>query len=144
MVSGKSSKAVRNARAAVVTKRAIPWGTIAAVAVGIVPVSGQLSLKSLATAVHARVQVDEHVGDILIVGLVTVGAQLGQQHLGVVLAGPVMNLLVAVAIFACSPAASSSNAKYCSSNWSTRSRTVSLPRLRWPARARSIPARRRS
>jgi len=33
MVSGKSSKAVRNARASVVTKRATPWGTIAAVAV---------------------------------------------------------------------------------------------------------------
>ena len=33
MVSGKSSKARRNARASVVTKRATPWGTIAAVVV---------------------------------------------------------------------------------------------------------------
>ncbi|HXV94546.1 MAG TPA: DUF3105 domain-containing protein [Pseudonocardia sp.] len=33
MVSGKSSKAVRNARAAVVTKRSTPWGLIAAVTV---------------------------------------------------------------------------------------------------------------
>jgi hypothetical protein len=33
MVSGKSSKAVRNARAAVVTRRSTPWGTIVAVAV---------------------------------------------------------------------------------------------------------------
>jgi hypothetical protein len=33
MVSGKSSKAARNTRASVVTKRATPWGTIAAVAV---------------------------------------------------------------------------------------------------------------
>ena len=33
MVSGKSSKAARNARASVVTKRPTPWGTIAAVAV---------------------------------------------------------------------------------------------------------------
>lgn len=31
MVSGKSSKAVRNARAAVVTQRSVPWGTILAV-----------------------------------------------------------------------------------------------------------------
>ena len=33
MVSGKNSKAARNARASVVTKRPTPWGTIAAVAV---------------------------------------------------------------------------------------------------------------
>ena len=33
MVSGKSSKAARNARASVVTKRSTPWGTIVAVAV---------------------------------------------------------------------------------------------------------------
>ena len=33
MVSGKSSKAARNARASVVTQRSTPWGTIAAVAV---------------------------------------------------------------------------------------------------------------
>lgn len=33
MVSGKNSKAVRNARAAVVTQRSIPWGTIIAAAV---------------------------------------------------------------------------------------------------------------
>ena len=33
MVSGKNSKAVRNARAAVVTRRSVPWGLIAAIAV---------------------------------------------------------------------------------------------------------------
>jgi hypothetical protein len=33
MVSGKSSKAVRNARAAVVSKRSTPWGLIAAITV---------------------------------------------------------------------------------------------------------------
>jgi hypothetical protein len=33
MVSGKNSKAVRNARAAVVTRRSVPWGMIAAVTV---------------------------------------------------------------------------------------------------------------
>jgi len=33
MVSGKSSKAARNTRASVVTKRATPWGTISAVVV---------------------------------------------------------------------------------------------------------------
>ena len=33
MVSGKNSKAARNARASVVTKRSTPWGTIVAVAV---------------------------------------------------------------------------------------------------------------
>jgi Protein of unknown function (DUF3105) len=33
MVSGKSSKAVRSARAAVVTKRSVPWGLIAAIVV---------------------------------------------------------------------------------------------------------------
>ena len=31
MVSGKNSKAVRNARAAVVTRRSVPWGLIAAI-----------------------------------------------------------------------------------------------------------------
>ncbi len=33
MVSGKNSKAVRNARAAVVTRRSVPWGLIAAIMV---------------------------------------------------------------------------------------------------------------
>ena len=33
MVSGKNSKAVRNARAAVVTQRSTPWGLISAVVV---------------------------------------------------------------------------------------------------------------
>jgi Protein of unknown function (DUF3105) len=33
MVSGKNSKAVRNARAAVVTRRSVPWGLIAAITV---------------------------------------------------------------------------------------------------------------
>jgi hypothetical protein len=33
MVSGKNSKAVRNARAAVVTRRSVPWGLVAAITV---------------------------------------------------------------------------------------------------------------
>jgi Protein of unknown function (DUF3105) len=40
MVSGKNSKAVRNARAAVVTRRSTPWGTIAAVMVVVLFAAG--------------------------------------------------------------------------------------------------------
>jgi hypothetical protein len=40
MVSGKSSKAARNARSSVVTKRSTPWGTIAAVAVVLLLAAG--------------------------------------------------------------------------------------------------------
>jgi hypothetical protein len=40
MVSGKNSKAVRNARAAVVTRRSTPWGLIAAITVVVVFAGG--------------------------------------------------------------------------------------------------------
>jgi hypothetical protein len=40
MVSGKSSKAVRNARASVVTRRSTPWGTIAGVVVVVLFAAG--------------------------------------------------------------------------------------------------------
>jgi Protein of unknown function (DUF3105) len=40
MVSGKNSKATRNARASVVTRRSTPWGTIAAVAVVVLFAAG--------------------------------------------------------------------------------------------------------
>lgn len=40
MVSGKNSKATRNARASVVTKRSTPWGTIAAVMVVVLFAAG--------------------------------------------------------------------------------------------------------